>query len=165
MLYFLLHTPARLGVIGMGRHERQGIFSDHEIELGGLLLPHIRRAVTISNVLDARTIERARMADALDALRCGVLLTDARGAILHTNDAAEHMLRNGGPVQDNGGILRARDPAAGRELSAAIALAARDESDIGKTGLAISLEKPDMPPVLAHVLPLAGGDLRTRRVH
>jgi DNA-binding CsgD family transcriptional regulator/PAS domain-containing protein len=162
MLYFLLHTPARLGVIGMGRHERHGIFTDREIELGGLLLPHIRRAVTISNVLDARTIERARMADTLDALRCGVLLTDARGAILHSNDAAEHMLRNGGPVQGHGGILRARDPSAGKELSAAIALAARDEADIGKTGLAINLTGPDTPPVLAHVLPLAGGDLRTR---
>src|SRR3954462_3731170 len=28
MLYFLLHTPARLGVIGMGRHEHQGIFTE-----------------------------------------------------------------------------------------------------------------------------------------
>jgi DNA-binding CsgD family transcriptional regulator len=162
MLYFLLHTPARLGVIGMGRHERQGIFTEQEIELGGLLLPHIRRAVTISNVLDVRTIERARMADTLDALRCGVLLTDARGAILHSNDVAEHMLRNGGPVQGYGGVLRARDPAAGRELSAAIALAAGDDADIGKTGLAINLTGPDTSPVLAHVLPLAGGDLRTR---
>jgi DNA-binding CsgD family transcriptional regulator len=126
------------------------------------LLPHIRRAVTISNVLDARTIGQARMADALDALRCGVLLTDARGAILHANDAAGHMLRNGGPVQDSGGILRARDPSAGRELSAAIAFAAGDEADIGKTGLAINLTGPDTPPMLAHVLPLAGGDLRTR---
>jgi hypothetical protein len=37
-----------------------------------------------------------------------------------------------------------------------------DEADIGKTGLAINLTGPDTPPVLAHVLPLAGGDLRTR---
>src|SRR5262249_15010344 len=125
-------------------------------------LPHIRRAVTISNVLDARTIERARMAETLDALRCAVLLTDARGAILHANDAAEHMLRNGGPVQGSGGVLQARDPSAAKELRAAIAIAARDEADIGKAGLAINLMPPGTPPVLAHVLPLTGGDLRTR---
>lgn len=160
--YILVHTPARLGAIGMGRHERQGIFSDYEIELGGLLLPHIRRAVTISNVLDARTIERARMAEALDALRCAVVLTDARGAILHANEAADGMLRNGGAVQGTGGLLQAKDPSAAAELRAAVKLAARDESNIGKAGLAIRLTDADTPPVFAHVLPLTGGDLRTR---
>ena len=162
MQLFLIYTPSRYSGFGIAWNERHGLITDRDLELARLLLPHLRRAVTISNVLDARTIEQARMADALDALRCAVLLTDARGAILHSNDAAEHMLRNGGPVQGNGGILRARDPAAGRELSAAIALAAGDEADIGKTGLAINLTGPETSPVLAHVLPLAGGDLRTR---
>ena len=113
-------------------------------------------------MLDVRTIERARMAEALDALRCGVLLTDARGAILHANIAAEHMLREGGPIQGSGGVLRATDPSAGAELRDAIAVAARDEASIGKTGTAIRLTEQDVPPMFAHVLPLTGGDLRTR---
>jgi len=162
MMYFLLHTSVRLGAIGMARHERQGIITEREIELGALLLPHIRRAVTISNVLDARTIERARMADALDALRCGVVLTNARGTILHANDAAERMLRDAGPIQGSDGVLQASDRSAAKELRDAISLAARDEAGIGKTGLAINLTGPDGPPVLAHVLPLTGSDLRTR---
>src|SRR5262245_38165517 len=162
MMYFLLHTSARLGAIGMARHEKQGLISEREIELGGLLLPHIRRAVTISNVLDARTIERARMADALDALRCAVVLADARGAILHANDAAERMLRDAGPIQGSDGVLQASDRSAAKELRDAISLAADDEAGIGKTGLAINLTGPDGPPVFAHVLPLTGSDLRTR---
>src|SRR3989442_986781 len=43
--------------------------------------------VAIGDLLDARTIEPARVADALDALRCAVLLTDAQGTILHVNRA------------------------------------------------------------------------------
>lgn len=162
MTYFLMHSPARFSGLALGRHERHGIIGEREIELGGLLLPHIRRAVTISNVLDASTIERARMAEALDALRCGVVLTDARGAIVHANRAAEHMLRNGAPVQGAGGILQAKTRPAADELRAAIRLAARDETGIGKTGLAIRLTGPDVPPMFAHVLPMNGGDLRTR---
>jgi hypothetical protein len=62
--YFLIHTPTHYSVAGWARHERHGIYTERDFELGGLLLPHLRRAVTISNVLDVRTIERARMAEA-----------------------------------------------------------------------------------------------------
>jgi DNA-binding CsgD family transcriptional regulator len=131
--------------------------------LGVLLLPHIRRAVIISDVLDACTIERARMAEALDALRCGVVLTDIHSAILHANSSAERMLRNGdGPVRSSGGKFLARVSAAAKELRDAIRLAAQDEASVGKTGLAIRLTKPGEPPIWAHVLPLTGSDLRTR---
>src|SRR5262245_42240540 len=125
-------------------------------------VPHLRRAVMISNVLDVRTIEHARMAEAFGALRCAVVLTDARGMILHANDSAEHMLRDGGPIRGSGGILQARNPAAAAELRSAISLAAQDEPGIGKTGLAILLTEADVPPVHAHVLPLTGSNMRTR---
>jgi DNA-binding CsgD family transcriptional regulator/PAS domain-containing protein len=160
--YFILQTPSRLAGFGMARHERQGIITDREIQLGGLLLPHIRRAVMISDALDVKTIERARMAEALDTLRCAVLLTDARGTVLHANRSAEAMLRDGGLVHDSGGVLRAKSAAAAAELRTAIGLAAQDEASLGKTGLAISLTEPGAPPILAHVLPLTGSDLRTR---
>jgi DNA-binding CsgD family transcriptional regulator len=162
MQLFLLHTPTRVAGIGLARHERQGIITEREIELGGLLLPHVRRALMISNVLDVRTIEGARMAEALDALRCGVVLTNERGAILHANRSAERMLCNGDPIQGAGGVLSAKAPSATKELRTAIKLAAKDEAGIGKTGLAICLTEPDVPPIFAHVLPMAGGDLRTR---
>jgi hypothetical protein len=83
MTYYLMHSSARLAALGFGRHERYGVLTDRDVELGALLLPHIRRAVTISNVLDARTIERSRMAEALDgrlilAIRVTLDLTTAR---------------------------------------------------------------------------------------
>jgi DNA-binding CsgD family transcriptional regulator/PAS domain-containing protein len=160
--YILMHTPERFSGFALGRHGQRGVITEREIELGELLLPHIRRAVTISNVLDARTIEQARMAQALDALQCGVVLTDRCGAILHANRSAEEMLRNGSPVGGAGGVLSAKTAAANKELSSAIRLAAQDEATIGKAGLAIRLVQPGEPPHFAHVLPMSGSEMRTR---
>jgi DNA-binding CsgD family transcriptional regulator/PAS domain-containing protein len=162
MQLFLMHTPMHHAGLGVCRNERQGIITDREIELGKLLLPHLRRAVTISNVLDVRTIEGTRMAEALDALRCAVVLVNEGGGILHANRAAEHMLDKAAPIQSEQGILRATAPSAASELRSALAHAAGNEAGIGKTGLAIRLTEPDVPPIFAHVLPLTGSDFRTR---
>lgn len=121
-----------------------------------------RRLQSIGEVLDARTIERARMAQALDALRCAVVLTDAGGTILHANVAAEDMLRNGTPILRVGGVLTTSAPAAAAKLRAAITHAANDETNIGKIGLPISLTGPGEQPATAHILPLTGSELRTR---
>ncbi|RWM90181.1 MAG: helix-turn-helix transcriptional regulator [Mesorhizobium sp.] len=159
MSFFLIHTPTRLAGFALARHERQGIITEHEIKLGGLLLPHVRRSLMISNMLDVGTVERAGMAEALDALTCAVVLTNERGAVLHANRSAKHMLRSGSPIQDVRGILQAKIPSASRELHSAIMLAAHDEVSIGKTGLAVLLSESGLPPVFARVLPMAG-DLR-----
>src|SRR5215831_2804306 len=110
MQLFLMHTPMHHAGLGVGRSEQQGIITEREIELGKLLLPHLRRAVTISRVLDVRTIEGARMAEALDALRCAVVLTNEDGTILHANRAAEHILRDGRPIKSAHGILQPTAP-------------------------------------------------------
>jgi DNA-binding CsgD family transcriptional regulator len=162
MTLFLMHTPLHLAGLYLGRNERQGIITEREIELGKLLLPHVRRAVTISNVLDVRAIVGTRMAEALNALRCAVVLVNEHGTILHANCAAEHMVDEGGPIQSPQGVLQATAPSAASELRSALSLAARNEAGIGKTGLAIRLTEPDAPPVFAHILPLTGSDFRTR---
>jgi DNA-binding CsgD family transcriptional regulator/PAS domain-containing protein len=162
MMFFLMHEPMHLSTFGAGRNARQGIITEREIELGKLLLPHLRRAVIISKVLDVRIIEGTWMAQALDALRCAVVLTNEHSNILHANRVAEHMLDKGGPVHSAQGILQATAPSAASELRSVLALAARNEAGIGKTGLAIRLTEPDAAPIFAHVLPLTGSDFRTR---
>jgi DNA-binding CsgD family transcriptional regulator/PAS domain-containing protein len=162
MVFFLMHEPMHVSTFGIGRNQRQGLITEREIELGKLLLPHLRRAVTISKVLDVRTIVGTRMAEALNALRCAVLLTNEHGTILHANRVAEHMLDQCGPIQSSQGVLQATAPSAASELRSALALAAGHEAGIGKAGLAIRLTEPDMLPIFAHVLPLTGSDFRTR---
>lgn len=158
--FFLISTSTYFSEMVLCWQEPHGAVTDREIELAALLLPHLRRAMTISNVLDIRTIEHSRMTEALDALRQGVVLTNDRGAIMHANRSAEHMLQDGSPIGILKGALCARSRTANSELSKAIGLAARDKTAIGKTGTAICLTEPDVMPVYAHVLPMAGGDLR-----
>jgi DNA-binding CsgD family transcriptional regulator len=162
MSYVLVSSPDHISGFGTSRLKHQGTFTENDLTLGRLLLPHLRRSVEISKVLDAHAIEKARMAEALDALKCGVVLTNQSGAILHANRVAERMFRHGGFMQSVGGILAAKLPEAAKELRTAIMLAAQDESALGKAGLAIRLTEEDEPPVFAHVLPLTGGELRTR---
>jgi DNA-binding CsgD family transcriptional regulator/PAS domain-containing protein len=162
MTCFLSNTSAHFSFIGIARLDGQGVFTDREIALGSLLLPHLRRSVTISGLLDARTVEKERMTETLDAFKCGVVLTNRTGSILHANRSAERMMRHEGPIQGVRGVLQARAPAAARELHSAISLAADDETLLGKTGLAIRLSPDDEPAQYAHVLPLCGGELRSR---
>lgn len=147
-------------------HELAEAFSGEPTGLAlidrGLLLAHLRRAVTISKVLDARAVEKARMAETLDALKCGVVLTNPGGAIMYANRVAERIFRHGGSVQTVRGMLTANLPAAAKELRDAIRLAANGENAIGKAGLAIRLNEDDETPLFAHVLPLRGGKLRAR---
>jgi hypothetical protein len=134
MTYFLIWSQDYVSGFGMSRLERHGVFTEREIALGGLLLPHLRRSVTISKVLDAHAIERERMAEALDALKCAVVLANRNGAILHANRAAERTFRHGWSVLNSGGLLSAKLPAAAKELRTAIRLAAQNESALGNTG-------------------------------
>lgn len=162
MHLFLRYTPWQFSEIGLGRHARQGVITEREVTLAKLLMPHLRRAVTISEVLDTRAIERTRMAETLDTLQAGVLLTNDHGAILHANRSASEMLRRGAPIRAVQGVLEAQADSATRELRNAIRLAMRKDAGFGKVRLAIRLTEPDQQPAYAHVLPLSAGELRTR---
>src|SRR5882757_665124 len=81
--FFPLRTPQLFSELVMCRLQRHGIMTDRDISLGQLLLPHLRRAITITDMLEVRTVACARMAETLDALRYGVVLINAKGAILH----------------------------------------------------------------------------------
>ncbi|MEJ0097096.1 MAG: hypothetical protein WDM84_03035 [Bauldia sp.] len=149
----IINSVSHLAALGMGRLATSGPFSDDEIELARLLSPHLRRAVTISKILDARAADGEMFAGTFDALRFGVVLVDDRRRILRSNRAGESMLEAGHLISSIGGVLQANLAAAVEELRAAITLAAEDEAGIGATGLAIRLTRSGEPPVLAHVLP------------
>lgn len=161
MHMFLKYTPSEFAEIVLTRQEEKGLFSEHEIELSQLLLPHIRRAVNISSVLDARAIEQAQMTETLNGLRQGIVLVAGTGAIVYANKAASDMFRAGGPIRDVRGILGAVTPAASMEIRQAVAIAGEDEGRIGKIGACILVSEPDMAPVFAHVLPMKGSNMRS----
>jgi DNA-binding CsgD family transcriptional regulator/PAS domain-containing protein len=158
----VLRQAGRLAVFGANRHENTGTLTNDERTIMRLLVPHIRRAVIISDILDIKKLEAHALAATLDNYTAGVVVVADQGRILHANNAARSMFSTAGPVSGAGGFLRASDARANRELTNAIVLAQANEATIGTAGIGVSLKNSSGEPSIAHVLPLAHGDLRTR---
>jgi hypothetical protein len=157
MQYLLIGTPERNWIFSVTRGDSQGVIGARDIELGGLLLPHLRRAVMISDSMNLRALARSQAIEALNALRCAVVFVNGQCTILSANHAAERMLREAAFIRDQSGALRAPVPSADKELAEAIALAANDEPWMGRAGFTVRLDRAAGVPLLAHVLPLGGG--------
>jgi DNA-binding CsgD family transcriptional regulator/PAS domain-containing protein len=156
----VLRQAGRLAVFGANRHQNTGKLSDDARTFMRLLVPHIRRAVAISDLLDVKNIEIASLAATLDSFNAGILVVGDRSHILHANRAARDMLAKREPIAAVNGMLAVRDARAGTEIANAIELARTDEAAIGTNGIGVPLR--DEGAAVAHVLPLARGELRTR---
>jgi DNA-binding CsgD family transcriptional regulator len=156
----VLRQARRLAVFGANRHKSVGVVSEDVLTLIRLLVPHIRRAVAIIDILDVKRIEVRTLAATLDQLAAGVLVIGDQKRILHANSAARGMLSKRNAIASVNGCLSVRDNQADQELANAIRLAGIDEATIGAKGIGVPLR--DDASAIAHVLPLARGDLRTR---
>jgi DNA-binding CsgD family transcriptional regulator len=158
----MMRGPDRLAEIAFCRHQDVGLITDREVRLLRLLAPHLRRAVTISDLIDMKSLEAASFGSALDTLAPGIVLAAKDGTILHANRAATSMLDCGTPIATSRGRLRANDPHASGRLQRLIALAADNETEVGASGIGIALAGSADEVATAHVLPLARGQVRTR---
>jgi DNA-binding CsgD family transcriptional regulator len=149
------------GTVAMGWHEREGEITAADLELPMLLLPHLQRAVSISRLLDIRTVEVQSFAATLDGLSAGALLVGGDLSIVHANEAARAMLAARDPVSGERGRLAVASEPAQRMLAQAVAAAGRDEREIDRAGLGIPVRRESGPAVL-HVLPLRYGAVRPR---
>ena len=159
-----LSETTRLGLFCITRQDHMGVFSDDLISLMRDLAPHIRRAITISDLLDLRTVERQAFSAVIDSITTGICIVGAGGEILHANTAAKAMFENKLPIRSDNGRLRVPDKTATAELLRAIAAAQEEEAHIGSNGIGVALGGTDGRHSVAHVLPLARGDVRTRLV-
>lgn len=160
----VLQTPQRVGAFALQRHEDVGPITDADIAVLRLLAPHVRRAVTISDVMDLKSLERAALTATLDAIAAGVIVVAGDRRIVHANRSAERMFAAGEPVRSRHGRLAAPDATADGILAEVISLAQENEPELGAAGIGVPLAGPSAEPAIAHVLPLAGGELRPRLV-
>ena len=159
---FLMRSHDRLAEIALGRHASVGIISDREVRLLRLLAPHLRRAVIITDLIDMKNLAAETFSVALDALAAGIVLVDENARIIHANRAAKTMLDRGVPVaRATAGTLGGVDRHTTERLHRVIADAAK-EASIGSAGIGMALSMPTGGVATAHVLPLAGGDIRAR---
>ena len=147
-------------LIGVARHERAGPIGDEDIDLVRLLAPHLQRAVTISRLLDIKTIAAASFAATLDTLSSRVILVGREGRIVTANNTAKAMLADQDPVACKNDRLVLRGEAAHAALHAALSLAADNEADLGRRGIGIPASWRDGRPCVLHLLPLNRGVYR-----
>jgi DNA-binding CsgD family transcriptional regulator len=162
--FFLISTSTHFSELVLCRRDRQGIITEREIGLGALLLPHLRRAVTINDLIDMKSLERQALGATLDSIAIGVVIVAGGGRILYANEAAHVMLDARSPIIASGGCLAALHAEVTGELMKAIELAHEDEGRLGAAGIGVPLMHRDVAAATAHVLPLARGNLRTRLV-
>lgn len=156
---FIAREPTFIGTVGFNRHQSAGAIGKQEVDGLRLLGPHFRRAVTISNLFDMKTIEAATFGSALDSFAFGIVLVDEALGIVHANRPAADILKSADVIRADKGRLSLPGSAASAALERAVRQAARNEAALGPMGIGIPAGQNGEPAVI-HVLPLRQGTTR-----
>lgn len=147
----LLRDSTAFGAITFTRHVSVGPAGQPEVKLASLFVPHIKRAVTVNRLLEARAVASATFVAVLDRLAVAVLLVASDLKLVHANLAGETVLRSSKPLG-----LRAGRVYGPPNLTAALEVAlAAPLDDIGRRGLGIPAYGDNGEELVLHVLPLA----------
>jgi len=147
-------------MFGVFRHERNGFVDDETRHRMRLIVPHIRRAIIISRLLDLKVAETGTFADTLDGLDAGVYLVDEGGRIVHANAAGRAILNAGDVLYVAARHLAACDAQVNQTLREVFAAAGQGDAALGTKGIAIPLIGKDGERYIAHALPLTTGARR-----
>ncbi len=153
-------TATSGAMVGVARHERDGLVDDEMRQRMRLVTPHFRRAVLIGKVIDLKGTEAASLADTLDGISAGMLLVDATGHIVHANAAGIVMLNSTNVLRAERGRLIANDTQADQLLAETFATAGNGDAAVGTKGVAVPLAARDGERYVAYVLPLTSGARR-----
>jgi DNA-binding CsgD family transcriptional regulator len=156
----IAREPSLVGYVAFSRHQSAGEVSASELDGLRLLGPHLRRAVTISNLFDMKTIAAASLASVLDTFSFGLVLVDAQLGIVHANNVATRMLAARDPIESRNGSLALRERACHAALERAVHWATLDEMDMGPRGIGIPARRAQGEPCVIHVLPLQRSEMR-----
>ena len=151
----VLQTEKRMGLLVANRYPRYG---DAEVRLMNLLSPHICRAITISDVLDLKTIRSEALEATLNALASGVYLTDRHGRVVFMNRAAERQVKTSNALRIVNTRLAPIDRRARAALATAIDQAIADEAEMPESGFTLALPAGERAGLVATILPLARGE-------
>jgi len=150
-------TATSFAQFGVFRSERQGLADDNMRQRMQLLVPHVRRAVLIGNVIDLHKEKAGNLSDALDRLGAGVFLVDEHCRIAFANLAAQALLDQATILRTANNNLIAVDPDAARVLRNVVTAASGGDGAVGADGVAIPLSSKPGENWVADILPLTSG--------
>ena len=136
------------------RNERDGMADARAYALLGSIVPHLRRAVLIGNVVEHKTTEAEGLSDLLDRIRAGVFVVDASGNISYSNRAGNEIVRAGDYLRSADGKLSARQSEANQLLQEAFRAAGDGDAAISNKSVAMPLLAADGTRYLVNLLPL-----------
>jgi DNA-binding CsgD family transcriptional regulator len=137
-----------------------GMVDDELRRRSSLIVPHIRRALLIGNVIERHKVEAAALADALDGLGSAMILVDGTVRIIHANAAGHQMIAERNVIHAPGGGLRTFDPQADQALLDICTTADGGDRAVGVKGIALPITARNGERHVAHVLPLTAGKRR-----
>lgn len=147
----VLKRPTRIGTINIS--VRYSDIGKTQFDVMAMIGPHIRRAVTIHDMLQMERAEAGIFRDVIDRIEHGVVIVADTLEVLYANPAAETFLREQSLLATTHGRLTMRFPQAHAATVRAVSLGVRDEVELAGTGIDIPLGATSRPAV-AHVLPL-----------
>jgi DNA-binding CsgD family transcriptional regulator len=148
-------------LLGIIRHEANGMVDDEMRRRMALVIPHVRRALLIGKTIKIKQAEAACFSGILDGLSVGMVLVDRYGCIVHANAAGSLILGAGDFLRAVGGRLVAGDGETNETLREVIAAADAGDAVLGIKGIALPLTAQDGERYIAHVLPLTSGARRS----
>jgi len=155
----VLLSTAERGVLCMLRHEKFGIIDDRIISAVRFFGPHLRRAVTIADLLQMRQLRLDLFETAFDALATAIIIVDDKGNVVEANAAARRLLEDGRIVSFAGNRLRVAQAEAHAKLMQALRISGAGDASAGALGIGVPLNS-GAEKSLAYVLPLGGSRLR-----
>jgi DNA-binding CsgD family transcriptional regulator/PAS domain-containing protein len=118
-------------------------FSEDERALCSMLVPHMRRALHVHNLLDRSESLSDLYAQAISRLSVATIVLDETGRVLQLNPVAEEMLHTSDGLKLVGGRLEATYPSDNRELQRLVRNAFCTEVKAGQPGAeAMSVSRP-----------------------
>ena len=161
MIWFpALRTGGRMASMHASRKDEAPHYQELEIGLFKLLSPHVRRALTISDALDLRTLHSEMLEKTLDGLAAGVFLAARDGRVVYMNAAAERQVRTGTSIRILNNRLDPVDAAARAALSKAIERSAADHDDGHSSERSLAIPDGNGAGYIATLLPVQRGQRR-----
>jgi DNA-binding CsgD family transcriptional regulator len=144
-----------VGVLGIHRPERAGVYDKADKERVARFLPHLRRALRIRSRLRDISLAQHASTDALDRLDTAVVVVDAQCCVLHANRLADRVLSSDPHLGVHWGRLTFSDPRLEAELVRRVQEATRTAAGMpGPPAPALLIDRAGRLPMTMLVTPL-----------
>jgi DNA-binding CsgD family transcriptional regulator/PAS domain-containing protein len=156
----VLKSGKRVAWFSVARSDIQARFEENDLRQIEALSPHICRALLISDALDLQSIVATRLAETVDHLSTGIVLTEDRGRITYMNGSAEAILKDGNALKSRDGRLFAARSDSREALSRALEASVAGKAPSTSGQYAVPLPDEEGSGLIASVLPLQWRDGR-----